>query len=424
MEPRTPPVPVEWPHVWQDARLSRLLEGTPWNCILLPDSASPELEAALRQRFPVLRQPRWQRLEEIDWRSPGGRILIGDAVWPGAGAAAGDATEAGPTGLPWLDANGWRIRLAHDLAPQAEVWIRSDPPEEAGRADLGLLLLAQSEAWAHGARRPLWLPAEVAAGIARDNEAALQWWRRLSRDAAWWASRADQAGWRTAARLLVISRFAGPDAEAAAELLNLAARRNLPWRASLPETAAGALDGMAAAVYVDQELPGEALLERFRQFVSNGGMLLCLPQAVRGWRGLADAGQPHPRFDVRKLGHGRVALSRSGWDDPYLLAQDAHLLMSRRNDIVRLFNSGSILVWPVVSPDRRQLFVHLISYTRRSAAHDVVVQVWRPVQAAWIESPERPRQAAALRREAGGWEIPLEPFEHYCAVMLEGKWDD
>lgn len=416
-------VPLEWPAVWQDARLARLLEGTPWNCILLPETASSDLETFLRPRFPVIRQPRWKRLEEIDWRGAGERILIGDAVWPGVAAAASDATEAGPTGLPWLDANGWRIRLARDLAPQAEVWIRSDPPEESGRADVGLLLLAQSEAWAHGARRPLWLPAEVAAGIAQGNEAALQAWRRLSQHAAWWAVRADQAGWRTAARLLVISRFAGPDAFAATELLNLAARRNLPWRASLPETAARALDGMAAAVYVDRELPEEALLERLEDFVSNGGLLLCLPEAARGWRGLADAGQPHPRFDVRELGRGRVALSRGGWDDPYLLAQDAHLLMSRRNDIVRLFNPGSILAWPVVSPDRRLLLVHLINYSRRGTAHDVVVQVWRPVQAAWIESPERPRQAARLRREAGGWEIPLAPFGQYCGVVLEGSWD-
>ena len=33
------------------------------------------------------------------------------------------------------------------------------------------------------------------------------------------------------------------------------------------------------------------------------------------------------------------------------------------------------------------------------------------------------RRQASLRREAGGWEIALAPFDTSCTLILEGDWD-
>lgn len=424
MPPATSLVPLEWPESWQDPGLARLLEGGPLNCVLLPAGAPAAVEESLRREFTVFREPPWRMLAEIDWRGAGEIVWIGDAVWPSVGASpASDAAEAGPTGLPWLESNGWLIRMARDLAPQSAVWIRSGPPEDAARMDAGLFVLAQCEAWAHGARRPLWVPPQVAAGLVQGNAAAMAWWRRLTSTLAWWTQRSGPAQWPTAARLLVISDFAGGNAYPATEFLNLAARRNLPWRAALPDRAAPALRGMAAAVYIDEQPLEGALLESLTSFVRSGGLLLCLKEAAATMRGLEAAETPHPRFEIHRLGRGRIAMSTRGREDPYLMAQDAHLLMSRRNDVVRLFNPGSILAWPAVSPDRRRLLVHLVNYSRYGAAHDVAVQVWREVKRAWIEKPGAERRAAPVRREAGGWEVPLESFDIYCGVELEGSWD-
>jgi hypothetical protein len=417
-------VPLEWPESWQEAGLVQLLHGGPLDCVLLPAGAPAAVEEALRREFTVFRAPRWQRHSEIDWRRAGEIVWIGYAVWPSVGASPGDDTaEAGPTGLPWLESNGWLIRMARDLAPQSAVWIRSSPPEDAARMDAGLFVLAQCEAWAHGARRPLWVPPQVAAGLAQDNAAAMAWWRRLISTLAWWKQRAGAAQWPTAARLLVISDFAGDNAYPATEFLNLAARRNLPWRASLPDRAATVLRGMAAAVYIDVQPLEGALLEALTDFTRRGGLLLCLKEAAGAIRGLEPFPQVHPRFAIWRLGRGRVALSSAGWEDPYLMALDTHLLMSRRHDVFRLFNPGSILAWPVISPDRRRLLVHLINYSRYGAAHDVAVQVWREVRHAWLDRPGAERREIPVRREAGGWEVPLEGFESYCGVELEGSWD-
>lgn len=354
-------------------------------------------------------------------RPPGDPLLIGDAAWPSLGApGASDSAEAGPTGLPWLDSNGWLLRMARSLAPSSRIWIRSDPPQEAAPADAAPAAFAQMEARAHGAARALSLPPAIAAGLAAANSSALAWWRRVSSAESWWQSHAPPQEWLTCARLLVVSDFAGPNLYPATEFLNLSARRNLPWRAVLaPPLDDAHLRGMAAALYIDPLPLAPPLLEPLQRFAERGGLLVCLSSARGGIRNLDPRPAAHPRFEIHRCGKGRVALSRAGWEDPYLMAQDIHLLMSRRHDVIRLFNPGSILAWPVESPDRRRLLVHLLNYSRYGAAHDVAVQTWQPVKSAWIERPGAERRPAQLRREAGGWEAVLEPFDAYCALELE-----
>lgn len=424
MQPPPRPALLEWPPSWTNPALLDLVESSPFRVLLFPREIPAVAEAAPRRGFQVVTAPAWRRQAEIDWSRPGGPVLIGDAVWPALGAAEGsDSTEAGPTGLPWLESNGWLIRMARDLAPESEVWIRSDPPEEAEHADAAWFAFAQSEARAHGATRPVWLPLRIAAGIAGGNPHALSWWRRLCAVEAWWQQRASWNLWLAAARLRVVSSFAGADQYLAFEFLNLAARRNLAWRAVLPQSLSeAALRGASAVLYADQPPLQGTLLERLERFARQGGLLVCRDSARGGLR-VEGAAAAHPRFRIHRCGKGRIALSLADWDDPYLLAQDVHLLMSRRNDVVRLFNPGSILSWPVISPDRRRLLVHLLNYSRHGAAHDVVVQTWAPVTAASVEGPGAERRAAVVRREAGGWEIGIEPFDSYCALELEGNWD-
>ncbi len=425
MQPSVRPAALEWPHAWQDASLLELAENSPFRVLLFPGETPAAAEAAARRGLQVVTAPAWRKQAEIDWSRPGDHVLIGDAAWPAMGATGGsDSTEAGPTGLPWLESNGWLIRMIRDLAPESEVWIRSDPPEDAGREDVAWFAFAQSEARAHGALRPLWLPERIAAGIAAGNSHALAWWRRLCAVESWWQGRAAWRPWQTMARLRVVSDFAGANQYPAFEFLNLSARRNLPWRALRPQAADdSALRGAAAVVYVDQAPPEAPLRDRLERFARQGGLLVCLEPAARAFGGLEPAGEVHPRFQILRLGKGRVAVSRADWEDPYLMAQDVHLLMSRRNDVVRLFNPGSILLWPVISPDRHRLLVHLLNYSRHGAAHDVTVQTWAQVKSAFIERPGAERRAAGVRREAGGWEIDIEPFDMYCALELEGNWD-
>jgi hypothetical protein len=416
-------IPIEWPSSWQDPALFKLIEAGPINCILLPANAPPALRAAAERRWACPSELKWRKASEIDWRSPGEVVAISDGVWPGlarSSGGGGGGLDAGPTGAPWLDANGWLIQMARSRAPGKPVWIRSEPPENTANLSANSFRLALSEAAAYGARRPIWLPAELAAEIAAGKIAAVTTWERILADARWHLERSRIAAWEPFARLLVISDFSGPNEYNGTEVLNLSVRRNLSFRIAEPgQFTSQDLQGMRAVLYVDAQPQPAPLAAALQKFVEDGGLLLSMQAPAKALKNLRPSRETYPRFDIFQCGKGRVAISKAEYEDPYILAQDAHILMSRRHDAVRLFNAGSLTTYHSASPDRKRWLVQLLNYARYGAAHQVSLQTWEKVSAAWFVSLETPAAPLEIHRETGCSEVYLPRFSVYGAVELE-----
>jgi len=415
-------IPFEWPSSWKDPALLKYLDAGPVNCILFPGNAPPDLRAAAERKFACPTDIAWQKSAEVDWRKPGDLAAIGDAVWPELALKqqnGGDA-QAGPTGTPWLDANGWLIQMARGLAPAKTVWIRSDPPENAAHLAPDNYILANSEACAYGARRPLWLAAPHADSIARGIGAGVAGWDRILKSARWHEAHRSWAQYPVFARLLVISDFAGANQFHAAEVLNLSARRNLSFRIAEPSRFVPAmLAGMKAVLYVDAQPMPAPLAAEMQRFVESGGLLLCMKGPGAALRNARPAKETHPRFDLFDCGKGRLAVSKAEWEDQYILAQDTHLMMSRRYDAVRLFNAGSLTLYHTASTDRKTWLVHLLNYARTGPAHQVSLQTWQKISAARFHSFEGEAKTLELHQDTGQYEVHLPSFAFYGAVELE-----
>jgi len=416
-------IPIEWPSSWQDPALLKLIEAGPVNCILFTAGAPPALRTEAEKRWACPPDLKWRKASEIDWRSPGEVVAISDGVWPGlarSSGGGGGGLDAGPTGAPWLDANGWLIQMARSRAPGKPVWIRSEPPENTANLSANGFRLALSEAAAYGAHRPIWLPAELAADIAAGKSAAVTTWERILADARWHLERSRTATWEPFARLLVISDFSGPNEYNGTEVLNLSARRNLSFRIAEPgRFTAQDLRGIQAALYVDaQPWPGP-MTAALQKFVEDGGLLLSMQAPAKALKNLRPSKETNPRFDILQCGKGRVAVSRKEYEDPYILAQDAHILMSRRHDAVRLFNAGSLTTFHSSSPDGKRWLVQLLNYSRYGAAHQVSLQTWEKVGAARFLSLEAPASPLEIHKETGCSEVYLPRFSVYGAVELE-----
>ncbi len=424
--PVTDLVPMDWPAEWQDLALLRLLDNSPVNCLLLPKETPPALRSAAEARLLQCPQlPQWRSWKEIDWNAKSPTVFIGDGVWPELSMkgndAAQDSTGSGPTGAPWLDANGWLIRLARGRAAGRPVWLRSDPPENSQNLTTENYLLAQSEADAYGAIRPIWISPAHARQLAAGNASAEAMFKRLLANVRWHRERRAWTQWPVVASLVIASDFAGPNEYTASETLLLAARRNLSF---LPVESArinpNFLKGRRALLYLDTQPMPAATAAVVQPFVEAGGLLLCLKASAAALRGLRPLAEPHPRFTLHTCGKGRVAVCSGDWDDPYMLALDTHLLMSRRYDAVRLFNAGSLSYFHTASTDGKRWLVQLLNYSRRGAAHQVSLQTWRKVQSARFHSPDLPQpQPLALQREPGQQEVYLPTFKVYGAVELE-----
>ncbi len=407
-------VPFEWPENWSDPALLSLLENTPVNCLLLPGSRLQLRGAAESAGFVCPDTVRWQSWSELDWPNAGELAAIGDGFWPEISRKGGDSEDAGPTGAAWLDANGWLIEMARARAPQATIWLRSDPPEDPRTVLWTHYQLAVAEAWAYGARRPLWLAPPHAEALAAGDSEARQSWGALMHALTWMRERDP---WRAAlpfARLAIASDFTGPNQYISTETLLLAARLGIAFVAI--ERASVTLERLReqrALLWCDP-YPVPAAL---RPWVEQGGTLIANAGAAKAWPRGKIADDIHPRFRVYSAGQGRLIESRVEFDDPWVLAKDAHLLMSRRHDAVRLFNAGS-LQWRHARLPGRHL-VHLLNYTLRPPAHPVSVQMALPVRSALLHLPAEAPRPLELRRELGGVEASLPPFAVYAVVEFE-----
>lgn len=371
------------------AELERL-KGTPINCLAFDGTRQTQagFEAVSLSNLP----------DSIVW--------LKDAVWPGIrapGAGKGDAA-AGPTGIPWVDSNGWSIRLAQALAPGKTVWVGFEPPKDTVLTpDAYVLALVDAEAY--GGR---WVMPRAALDVLPPLAQTLAFFERHKE----WRS------YQPAAVLGVISTFSGANEFAGGETLNLLARRHQPYRIIEKSSATDeALAGLKAVLYVDQEPPQPDLMARLLTFASSGGLLI-LPPNLAVPDSAEPAGEQHPRYRVRKLGAGRIAVAKDEVSDPYLLAGDSHLLMSHRSDIVRAFNAASTNSYYLRSADGKRAVVQVINYSMRPEAHPITLWVAdRYRRARFLTTAKE----SALKPAAvsGGTELHLPPFPVYGAVELE-----
>jgi hypothetical protein len=423
---------MRWPAAWQPDALG-LLDKTPINCVVIGDSeraaAGPLLERARKQNIVVVSvgaggssdipSIRAAAISGINESITGDVVALSDAVWPSIPTKRSDGAESGPTGLPWVDSNGWAILLARAKAPAKSIWIDAAPPNDAPVLRSEHYVLAVADAGAYGARWIVTLEPKLAASLAAREHEALFVWKNVMQSVAFFES---QKQWRTFSQVAsagVVSDFAGPNEFIATELLNLAARRQLQCRAIYkPKATPAELNGVKAIVWMDTKAPAAEWATASKDLVSKGGLLIGPASIQHFATGLAPAGAFDGRYDLYNLGTGRIAIARKPWSDPYQLAADVHLLLSRRHDVIRLWNSGSTNAIYKTGP-RGQAVVQILNFATRYSGSPVSLYVPHPYKKVkWSTLPEEVPETPPVSRKQEGIEIAVPPFGSYGAIEL------
>lgn len=452
-------VPLRWPDDWRDPALLDLLEGTPVNCLLLkwgPLISDAALLDRARQRgfalvaeidekadraaalaaaqaagvsavalpepaagapLPVIA---WAEKSKLPWRSAAAAFAFTDAVWPAIPTKPGaPGAEAGPTGAPWVDSNGWFIQLARTLAPGKPVWASVAPPQ-AGFLHAAQYLLAVCDAWAYGARWPIAFEPKLAAALRDRKPAALTLWKSIAAAISFFQRHAPWESYAPAGNLAVLSDFSGPNEFTSFELLNLLPRRRVPYRI-LEKARAGqaSFDGLKAILYADEQPPEAALLHKLLAFASAGGVLI----AAGNWpapAAVAPSTDSYRRWNLYPSGEGRLAIVKEPGGDPFLIAADAQVLMSHRHDLIRTFNSSTLNAYYTAGPDSGQAVIHLLNYALRTWEDPVSLALTRRYRAARLWRIERTAsEPLELVPGEAGIEVHLPPFGVYAAIELE-----
>src|ERR1017187_2659172 len=377
--------PMRWPGSWKSPSTIRLLKGTAINWLLVDKDAG---------LAPVIEEAKRAGLKVAEMASPPVGVTITPGEWPGVAMSRdGGEASAGPTGVPWVNTNSWKIRLEAARRPGGDIWVDAPPK--------GALLFASSyrtaiaDAAAYGGRWVISLDEKLAAGLADGKADALATWKEVAGAAGFFAARKEWSEYLPEAIVGVISDFAGGNEFLGQELLNLIGRTNQQYAILLKnKLPAAAFRGLRAAIYADAQPPAAELRKQILDFVSAGGLLIT-------------------------RGKGRVAMAKADPDDPYILANDSALLISHRYELLRFWNGGAVGSYLTVAPDRKRALAHLLFYADRGP-DQASVRIVGHYRKASLWTPDRgePRPLE-MEIQKDAVELHLPAVAQYAAAELE-----
>lgn len=128
-------------------------------------------------------------------------------------------------------------------------------------------------------------------------------------------------------------------------------------------------------------------------------------------------------FNVRRLGKGRLAVTKEDDLDAYFMCADIQNILSHRGDPVRLYNGSSMNCFYQASAQGRQGVIQVLNYSRRPGSTGALVCVKTPCRSARFVSLElaSPVPLQWVAQEAGGAELSLPAISVHGAVQMESQ---
>lgn len=349
------------------------------SAVMLEDLFSQSYELAVIRQFPQ---------DKVAWETTSPIFSTTGNVWPGLRLETmkGDVAIAGPTGVPWVDSNGWFSLLAHELTAGKALWLDFEPPASSTSLHPTSYGLAISDSRAYGSRWIVSLDDKLRAALVKSDSKAMGVWGKLCATLAFFEHHQEWQAFRSQGVLAVIADFRGDNEFLGREVLNLFSRQQVQFLIMESSRAlSNALDGLKAILWLDTEPPNSEQRSKLLAFARQGGVVI----AAAYWgppEARAIKMDTYPGYNVYSTGQGLIDVPGDGFQDPYQVAVDAHLLASRRNDLVRLYNPGSTSCRASIDPGSRKRLVQILNYssnpadfvtlwanTRSHSAH-----LWRP----------------------------------------------
>lgn len=465
---KTPPGPAVQAALagWYDPATLGLLEGTPINCLLLTLSAGADPQAEKRQ-FQLVKEYARRARERgmavlglvypgadaaaaasaaadapldgiaLEGEFPGGfafaeklqqalrekrsaalvipiatSALLRTAAWavvavegvtPGVNKVD-DSAAASATGGMWVDSNLWLARSFHAGA-ERPVWISHRP-----RAGVpGIYARSIADAAAAGARWIVALDDELRAGLLRREPKAMDVWRSVGADLAFFESRKEWRGYRPFGNVAIVLDPAGASLANSEEYLNLVARRQIPYRVIYrPQLTAAALAGLRAVLAFDLNPATEAERNALRAFAAKGGLLLTGPS----W-----GGAPKDQtYTIVAEGEGEIAVYKEAQADPQTVARDLNDLVNTPELGASVFKAPSVLSYITAAPDGGQMLIHLVNYATEPA-ESVVIWVTGQFGSARLITADGTSAELPLKRSGGRTEITVPKLAVYGVVL-------
>jgi hypothetical protein len=372
--------------------------------VVLEGEFAPEFSAALRKAAGSMLVVEIAK-DAGPWRWTPSRIVAVAGVPPRARNLSEVGIRSVPSSEPWIESNIWRVRSFGLAPPPRPVWVSSQF-EHPSAIDY---TRAVADAAAAGGRWIVSLDDALRAKLRAQDASALETWRRLSSYLKFAESR---AAWRALApygNVGIILDAASTKQELADEYLNLAARRQVPYRLVVRSALnATALAKFRALVATELDPPSAAERKLLQDFAENGGLLIEGPS----W-GAAPKTAP---FAEIKAGKGRVVVYKD--PDPEAVARDLKELLSDDDLGMVPFNVPSVITFASGGGAGEPLVVQLLNYFDHPVEM-VTLRVAGKFRSARLETPESAAVDLPLRDAEGRTEVTIPKLLLWGTVSMK-----
>lgn len=453
---------------WYEPATLGLLEGSPFNCLLLTFSsgADPAVEREQRQlvkEYARLARERGlavlglvypgsdamatasaaieARLDGLvlEGEFPGGPgfaerldqalrsknsstvvIPIGPAArtrkspWPvravegvPPGVKAADSSAASATAGMWIESNMWLVRSFQPGGDRRPVWV-SHGPRPGSR---GSYARSIGDAAAAGGRWIIGLEDELRLKLFRRGADALAEWRDIG---TWVRFFEEHADWRSFApfgNVAIILDASAADRTIPEEYLNLVARRQIPYRViERSELSASSLKGLRAVLAFDLAPATERERKILSAFAAGGGLVMSGPS----WGG-APKDQTYTVIGVEQ---GEVVVYKDQPPDPESVARDLNDLVPTPDLGVSVFKAPSVLSYVSTGDSGKRMLIQLVNYATASAEG---LTIWMEGEfgSARLYAAGSMPQDLPVKKSGSRTEITVPVLGPYGAVLVE-----
>ena len=350
-------------------------------------SPAPIVELTLRSRMP------------LGSNAP----VIGtyQGVWPGIPVMEDGAAKAGPSGSPWINTNAGFLRAARAFG-ESTVWIANLPPPKSVISPENYAQVIGDAAMV-GARWVVALDDDLARRLHNGDKPALDQWNRIAHQLDFYESHRDWRAFRPYAKLAVVQGV-NDGALLSGGILDMMGARHTPVLIVPPDRLRpGTLSGATMAVDVDAASLTPEQRDILKAFTRAGGTLLTGPA---DWKESAATAPDQITLDDKQT---------KRLDDIW---HDINSMIGRGNLGARLFNVASMLSNLLVSPDGKQVLVHLVNYSNYPV-DSVTVHVLGDFHTATLYRPESAEKKLETYKAEHGTGVDIDLVNISATLRLE-----
>jgi len=372
--------------------------------LVLEGESAPEFPAALRKAAGSMLVIQIAT-DAAAWRWKPAPIVAVAGVAPSARNLSEMGIRGAPSSEPWIQSNLWLVRSFVLASPSRPVWISSQL-ENASTVDYARAI---ADAAAAGGRWIISLDDALRVQMRARNDAALQVWRSLSSYLKFVES---HVAWRELSaygNVGIVLDSLSANQTLADEYLNLASRRQVPYRlADRSGLNAAAVAKFRALVAIELDPPSATERKLLQDFAENGGLVIAGPS----WGGAPKT----ETFVEVPVGKGRVVVYKD--PDPETLARDLKELLSDDDLGVVPFNVPSVITIASGGGSGQPLLVHLVNYFDHPV-EAITLRVAGKFRSARMETPEGVAVHPPLRDSEGKTEVTIPKLLVWGTVSME-----